>query len=176
MGVLEGVDKEVLRDLLGRGWLTHDGMWFYHVSRECGMETANRLNREAIMSLAPIETGRVLRVLGMEGKESWSARELEEFMLQALELILPRSVFTKIRFSHERENVFHWEWEKGQCFAYKGMQMIGAIADYRCGVMFRIECWLRTLGIDYEMQPAIEGCLMYEKGECSGDILIKSDT
>jgi hypothetical protein len=29
MGVLDRIEKADLRDLLGKGWLTHDGLWFY---------------------------------------------------------------------------------------------------------------------------------------------------
>ena len=31
---LAKVDKEELRDLLGKGWLTHDGMWFVHAAAD----------------------------------------------------------------------------------------------------------------------------------------------
>jgi hypothetical protein len=31
MKSLYAVGKEEIRDLLGKGWLTHDGMWFYRL-------------------------------------------------------------------------------------------------------------------------------------------------
>ena len=31
MRSLYAVGKEEIRDLLGKGWLTHDGMWFYRL-------------------------------------------------------------------------------------------------------------------------------------------------
>jgi len=37
------IDKKEIRDLLGKGWLTHDGMWFYNTYRELGIEKANQL-------------------------------------------------------------------------------------------------------------------------------------
>ena len=52
------------------------------------------------------------------------------------------------------------------------MKRIGAIDGYRCGVMYRIECWLEVLGVRYSMQPIIEGCLMHETGVCEGEIQI----
>ena len=55
MGVLDGVEKEVIRDLLGKGWLTHDGMWFYHCLQECGIEKTNKINRAAVEALAAVE-------------------------------------------------------------------------------------------------------------------------
>ena len=50
------------------------------------------------------------------------------------------------------------------------MKQIGAIEGYRCGVMYRIECWFEALGVRYSMQPVIEGCLMHDKGICEGQI------
>ncbi|MEJ2170568.1 MAG: hypothetical protein P8X90_34165 [Desulfobacterales bacterium] len=65
-----------------------------------------------------------------------------------------------------------WHWQTGQCFAYKGMKQIGMIDGYRCGVMYRIECWLVALGIAYSMQPPIEGCRMHAEGACKGQIRV----
>jgi hypothetical protein len=98
--------------------------------------------------------------------------QLMDFLLAALELTLPDSVFRKSRFSSPSKDVLRWEWEKGQCFAYKGMKQIKAIDGYRCGVMYRIECWLEALGIRYSMEPKIDGCLMHEKGTCEGEFRV----
>ena len=49
------METEALRQLLLRGWLTHDAMWFKTTLDEFGIETANKLNRGAIRSMAPIE-------------------------------------------------------------------------------------------------------------------------
>jgi hypothetical protein len=171
MGVLDGIEKTDIRNLLGKGWLTHDGMWFYHTCQEVGIERANALNKAAIKSLAPIEVQRAKRVLGIDKKFD-SFEELMGFMLAALELTLPDSIFNKGHFSSPSRGLIHWEWESGQCFAYKGMKQIGVIDRYQCGVMFRIECWLEALGIKYSMRPQINGCLMHEKGICEGEFQV----
>ena len=147
VGVLDRIDKSEIRDLLGKGWLTHDGMWFYHTYRELGIERANALNKEAIRSLAPVEMQRTKKVLGIHDEKIHTFDALREFMLDALELILPDSTFRKIHFSSPSRGLLHWEWESGECFAYKGMKQIGIIDEYRCGVMYRIECWFESLGI-----------------------------
>lgn len=166
MSVLDGIEKTEIRDLLGKGWLTHDGMWFYHICQECGIERANALNKAAIKSLAPIEIGRAKRVLGLQKGSVDNFDELMDFMLASLELTLPDSVFKKISFSSPSRGLIHWDWESGQCFAYKGMKQIGAIDGYCCGVMYRIECWLEALGIRYSMHTRIEGCLMPNPNNC----------
>jgi hypothetical protein len=174
MGVLDGIEKTEIRNVMGKGWLTHDGMWFYHTCREFGIERANELNKAAIQSLAPIEIGRIKRLLGIAREKFETFDELVHFMRAALELTLPDSVFKNFHFTPAAKNLIRWKWESLQCFAYKGMKQIGVIDGYHCGVMYRIECWLEALGVRYSMQPVIEGCLMHEKGVCEGEIQVFS--
>ncbi len=172
MDVLENIDKKELRDLLGKGWLTHDGMWFYHTYKALGIEQANTLNKSAIRSIAPIEINRVKKILGVGDEIIESFETSIDFMDKAFQLILPESVFRKFHFGTSSNNTFHWEWERGQCFAFKGMTQIGTIDDYRCGVIYRIECWLEALGIKFTIEPPIDKCIMHSTGVCSGDIRI----
>ena len=172
MGVLDRIEKTEIRDLLGKGWLTHDGLWFYHTCQAFGIERTNALNKAAIKSLAPIEIERAKRVLGIDKESVDNFDELLDFLLATLELTLPDSVFKKFHFSSPSRDLIHWDWESGQCFAYKGMKQIGMIEGYRCGVMYRIECWLEALGVRYLMHTRIEGCLMNEKGICEGEIQV----
>ena len=173
MSVLNRIEKRDIRDLLGKGWLTHDGMWFYNTCLELGIEKANGLNKAAIRSLAPIEIERVKKILGIGAQKIDTFEELEDFMAEALELILPGSVFEKFLFRASAKDLLHWEWASGECFAYKGMKQIGIIDGYRCGVMYRIECWLEALGIKYSIDPKIDKCIMHETGACSGDIKVR---
>ena len=84
MSVLNKIGKREIRDLLGKGWLTHDGMWFYHAYQELGIEKANKLNKAAIRSLAPIEIKRVQKAFGIGGGKIGTFEELKDFMLEAL--------------------------------------------------------------------------------------------
>jgi len=168
MGVLDRIEKRAIRDLLGKGWLTHDGMWFYHIYKEFGIESANVFNKAAIKSLAPIEMKRMKRVMGLDKENFDTFDELTDFLFAALELTMPHSIFKKFRFSSPSRDLIRWEWDDGQCFAYKGMKQMGAIHGYRCGVLYRIGCWLEALGVAYSMHPEINGCLMHENGACKG--------
>lgn len=168
--MLDRLEKTEIRDLLGKGWLTHDGMWFYHTCREFGVEKANALNRAAIQSLAPIEINRMKRILGVTREPFETFDEILRFMLEGLELTLPDSVSKNFHITPVAENVIRWKWDDMQCFAYKGMKQIGVIDRYHCGVMYRIECWLEALGVEYVMHPLIKGCLMHENGVCEGEI------
>jgi len=159
------ISREDLKELLGKGWMTHDGMWFFHVQNELGMEAANRINRAAITSLARFEVPRMLKVLGMEHRAFTDLDSVRAFMEGAMALVMPR--FMRFTYSFTPPATFSYEWEKDQCFAYKGMKRLGKIGEYRCGVMFRIERWLDVLGLSYQ-GPRLEACRMHTLGRCAG--------
>lgn len=163
------IKKEEIRDLLGKGWLTHDGMWFFNVCQEFGIDRANTLNKASIKSMSVIEAQRLVGILGVERKGLVSLEEVERFLLRGMELILPYSVFSKWHVSIPSQNVLHWDWDNQECFAYKGMKRMGLIDGYECGVVYRIECWFQNLGLKFNSTPKHEKCLMNEKGYCCGD-------
>jgi hypothetical protein len=169
MRTLDTVEKAELRDLLGKGWLTHDSMWFYTVYREFGIEMANKLNKEAIKSMVPFEVLRLKQIMGIPEAHLKSAGDIRDFLGFGMELILPVSVFNKLHFSVPSGNTIRWEWEKNECFAYKGMQRMGVIDNYECGVMYRIECWFESLGLNFTANPLPGKCQMNQKGHCAGD-------
>jgi len=157
---------EELIDLLNRCWMTHDGMWFYHCLREFGIEKANSLNKAAIKSLAPMEIDRMRKALSLE-KKIESFGELKDFFEQVSPLFIPP--FMNASMTFPRQNVMHWEFEPGQCFAFKGIRRIGAIEQYECGVIYRLACWFDSLGVQYRCTPDVKRCLMLDGGGCSGD-------
>jgi hypothetical protein len=168
MGTLEQISKKDIKELLSKGWLTHDAMWFASCYRELGIEKTNQLNLAAIALMSSFEVARIRKAIGMQDVEIDSFEKLCRLVQAAFDLILPE--FMQAEFAFPEKNVMHWKWKEGECFAYKGLKRIGALEQYRCGVMYRIECWLRALDIRYELDPQVTGCLMHEHGSCEGDI------
>jgi hypothetical protein len=158
--------KEII-DLLNRCWMTHDAMWFFNCWQQGGIEKANKINKAAIKSLAPIETKRIREALGIRKERVETFEELKDFFLGASKLVIPD--FMNIIISFPGGNVLHWQFKEGDCFAYKGMKRIGAIDQYECGVIYRLMCWFDNLGIKYKVIPEISRCLRHATGNCSGD-------
>jgi hypothetical protein len=167
MKLVDKLSKKEITDLLGRCWMTHDGMWFYNCLIELGIENANKLNKAAIQSLAPIEVKRFKQALEIEKDKTETFEEFKYFFSGAAELLIPD--FMNSHWSFPEENVMHWEFSEKKCFAYNGISMIGAIDEYECGVIFRIKCWLDSLNIKYGVTPAIDTCVVPREGNCSGD-------
>lgn len=148
--------------------MTHDGMWFFITLSDFGIEQANKLNKSAIKGLAPFEIARTKKVIGFEKERMENFQEFKEYFAIAKKLFIPP--FMNAAMSFPKENVMHWEFDPGQCFAYKGIKRMGAIDQYECGVIYRIECWLNCLGIQFNTIPKIDKCLMNMTGKCSGEI------
>ncbi len=152
--------EEAIKQLLLRCWMTHDAMWFKAALDECGIDTANRLNRAAIRAMAPLEVKRILAALGMDGVANFD--ELRRFMTGAMDLLAGDFM------------EFDWDWRPPDallirvdaCFAHKGITRLGAIDRYQCGIYDRIYRWFDVLGVTYEVTPAVEHCTMHHDGDC----------
>jgi hypothetical protein len=166
MSLSPELNKEHIIDLLNRCWMTHDGMWFYHCLKEFGIVKANEMNKSAIKSLAPLEIDRIKTALGIE-KRMETFQEFKDFFIRAANLFIP--AFMNVTMTFPRENVLHWEFAPGNCFAYKGIKRLGAIDHYECGVIYRLQCWFDSLGIKYSITPQIGKCMMLNSGKCTGD-------
>jgi hypothetical protein len=102
------LEKNELKELLNKGWMTHDAMWFLNCMKECGIEQTNKINKAAVRDMAAIEIKRHQKALGVADR-------------------------------------------------------------YECGISLRIDTWLTTLGIKYEVQPKVTGCMMHTDGKCFRD-------
>jgi len=127
------VSKDELRELLGKGWLTHDGAWFFSVAAEMGMEAANRMNKAAIKAMAPFETRRTMKVLQVDPADLTDCASLVRFVTAGLGLIMPDSILDNLHFDCSDDNTIHWSWEPGRCFAYKGMSQMGGSTTTSAG-------------------------------------------
>ncbi len=160
--------KEII-DLLGKCWMTHDGMWFFHCLQEFGIEATNKINKSAIQSLASIEIKRIKHILGMENKiETFD--EFKLFFTEASKLMVPE--FMNVRFGFPEKNRMTWVFNHERCFAYEAIKKLGAIDKYKCGVLYRIKCWLDALEIKNRFDPRIDKCNMYFNGNCAGEIYL----
>jgi len=155
--------KDELKELLIKGWMTHDAMWFCHCLQECGIEKTNRINKAAVRAMAAIEIKRIQKAVGAGKLDTFD--EFKRFFDMAMEIATGE--FMKYTYSLPANNVMHGEWES--CFAYDGVNALGVIDRYECGIMLRIETWLDALGIKYEVEPQVRGCMMHTDGKCFRD-------
>jgi len=168
MKTIEQIGTSALKEHILKNWMTHDAMWFFHCLEACGIEETNRLNKAAIRSLAAIEFRRARELFGLDKDTIETFEGLKEVIDAAFSV--SKGDFMRFTYSFPEKNVLHWEWSGKDCFAYQGMQRLGVIDRYECGVLFRVLCWIESAGVKYTMKADMKGCLMHTAGECSGEI------
>ena len=173
MRLIDQISKNDLKELIGKCWITHDGMWFAHTLVEQGIEVANRINKAAIRSMVPVEIKRLKNMLNVTDDQLKSYNSFRDFFMKVSELLIPD--FMNVEIAFPGEGAISWRFNERGCFAYNGVRMLGVEDRYECGPLYRIKCWLEVLGIEYEMEPDIELCIMNQAGQCSGRFKIKPD-
>ncbi|MFX1389117.1 MAG: DUF6125 family protein [Promethearchaeota archaeon] len=166
--LFDQLNKNELKELLVKCWMTHDGSWFYNCANELGINAANTLNKASIKNLSPIEMHRVKKAMGWENIKIKSFEQLKEFIINAFSVL--KGDFMDFEYTFPEKNRIHWEMKS--CFAYNGMKMIGVSKKYECGVIYRISCWLEALGIKHQIKPEFKICLLNSQEKCSGDITL----
>jgi hypothetical protein len=143
--------------------MTHDGAWFYHCVRELGIEAANRLNKAAIRTLAEVELPRITKALGIRIKRPVDFESLKQIIDGMFSLV--KGDFMDFEYDFPTKNTMVWRMQR--CFAHEGMKRIGVSDHYQCGLVYRVGAWVEILGIEYEIDPPMNGCMMHEKGHCA---------
>ncbi len=154
------LETKQLKELLNKGWMTHDAMWFYNSLLEVGIEKTNKINRAAVKAMAAVEIKRMKKALGIAEIKTFD----QLFELFEASMYIVSGDFMKYKFYCPRPNVIHGEWES--CFAYEGIKALGVIDRYECGIMDRIEAWWDALGLQWKVEPKVTGCMMHTEGRC----------
>jgi hypothetical protein len=157
------LETKQLKELLNKGWMTHDAMWFYNSLQEVGIEKTNKINRAAVRAMAAVEMKRMKRALGVTEIKTFN----QLFELFEASMYIVSGDFMRYKFYCPGLNVIHGEWLS--CFAYDGIKALGAIDRYECGIMDRIEAWWDALGLKWEVEPKVTGCMMHTEGKCYRD-------
>ncbi|MHA2030918.1 MAG: DUF6125 family protein [Candidatus Kariarchaeaceae archaeon] len=156
---MENLSKQEVKELLNKNWMTHDAMWFKMCLNAIGIEKTNLINKKATNEMAKIEARRIKKLLGIE--EIQSTNELKSFFENGLDLL--KADFMQFKGEFDDGKLI---WTAKNCFAHDGIQRLGVIDKYECGIFERIHGWFDELHIDYNFEPTSVGCLMYENGNC----------
>lgn len=172
MDLISKLDKEEVKELLSKNWLTHDAFWYGSCVSELGAPLANTLNKNAARMMAGIEMGRILKFMNKPKtlviKEF---EELKEVIKTAFGVV--QTSFMKFDFAFPEKNLLRGTHH--HCFAYDGVRKFGLIDQYDCGIIERVMGWLDHVGVSYKLSPEFTGCLMHQKGECVIDFIFNLD-
>ncbi len=160
------LEKDELKELLIKCWMTHDGMWFANCLQQLGIEKANALNLASIKSLSAIEVPRISKALGIDKGEIKTFERFKEVFEGLFGVV--KGDFMQFNTNFPGDNRLQWEMQR--CFAYEGIKRLGAIDRYLCGPLYRIKCWFDALGLECCFDPQVDSCLIHKTGKCAGEI------
>lgn len=154
------IDRDQLRDILIRNWMTHDALWYGEVAAKFGMAEASPMNLRVCRKLGRIEFKRLMKVVEASPPKDFEAyRELFEL---GKEVFVPEFVTIQIDYPGKSLQRFH----VSECFAHKGMKKLGLLPEYECGIFERIEGWFDAMGLRYTRTPDLSRCLKFKDEEC----------
>ncbi len=163
MDLIQRLNRDEVKELFSKNWLTHDAMWYGSCMQELGPEKANHLNKTAVRLMAGIEIKRIVKLMGKPKDYTVeSLSELSEIIETAFQLV--QTSFLTFDFSFPEKNLLRGQFN--ECFAHDGVKKFGMIHNYECGIVERIKGWLDSLGVKYSMIPDFQGCLMHQNGKC----------
>ena len=151
---------DVQKDLLIKGWMSHDARWYMAVVEYFGIEAANRLNQMVARELGRVEMKRFMKALDLP-----PSRNMEEYLnlkKAALSMFGPDLVDYETKILDHQSYEMHLK----RCFAHENIVKAGIKDQYECGIFSRLQGWIDAQGLEHELTPALGKCMKVLGKEC----------
>ena len=165
--MLPHLSPETEKDLLIKGWMSHDARWFMAVAEHFGIDAANRLNQFVCREVGRVEMKRYMKTLGLS-----PPKNMDEY----LDLIKATiSLYGPDLIEHEIEILDHQSYQMHlkRCFSYENIVRAGIKDEYKCGIFARIQGWIDALGLEHDFLPPLGKCKMVLGEECCYTIALR---
>jgi hypothetical protein len=158
---LKTLNRKNLRNILLTNWMTHDALWYGELALRFGMAEASPMNLRVCRKLGRIEFGRLIKEAGASHpRDMVEYREIFELGKQ---VFFPDFMSVETLYPEKDTQIF----QVIDCFAHRGMEKAGFIADYECGIFERIEGWFDAMGLEYTRTPDLSRCLKFRGEDCT---------
>jgi len=158
--MLNSLSFETEKDLLIKGWMSHDARWFMAVAKHFGMDAANRLNQSVCREIGRVEMKRYMKTLALS-----PARNLEEY-LTLMEAALSLYGSGLAEYEIKTLNDQSYETHMRRCFAFENIVRAGIEDRCECGIFARLQGWIDAQGLEHELTPPLGKCMMVLGKEC----------
>ncbi len=158
---------EMEKELLVKGWMSHDARWFMAVAKHFGMDAANRLNQSVCREIGRVEMKRYMKTLSL-----LPSKDLEEYLnlkKAAISLYGPDLIEYEIKILDNQSYEMHIK----RCFAYENIVRAGIEDRCECGIFARLQGWIDAQGLEHELVPPLGKCMMVSGKECRYTITIR---
>jgi hypothetical protein len=165
--MLNDLSFDSQKDLLIKGWMSHDARWYMAVADHFGIEAANRLNQMVARELGRVEMKRFMKTLNLS-----PSRNMEEYLnLKKAAL----SMFGRDLVDYEMKILDHQSYEMhlARCFAHENIVKAGIKDQYECGIFSRLQGWIDAQGLEHNLTPPLGKCMKVLGEECSYHVVIQ---
>jgi len=158
--MLNRLSMDMQKDLLVRGWMSHDARWFMAVAGRFGIEEADRLNQKVCRELGQVEMKRFMKALSLP-----LPKNIDEHMTinkEAISLYGPDLIEYEIKALDRQSYEMHIR----RCFAHENVVKAGIKDQYKCGILARVQGWIDAQGLKHELTPTLGKCMKVQGKEC----------
>jgi len=148
------------KDLLVKGWMSHDARWFMAVAENFGIDAANRLNQFVCREIGRVEMKRFMKSLSLS-----PPKDMEEYLnlkKAALSLYGSDLAEYEIKILNHQSYQMHLK----RCFAHENIVRAGIKDEYECGIFARLQGWIDAQGLGHELTPPLGKCMKVLGEEC----------
>jgi len=160
---------ETKKDLLIRGWMSHDARWFMAVAERFGIEEANRLNQIVCRELGQVEIRRFMKALNLPLPKNIDAHL--RINKAAISLYGPDLIEYEIKVLDRQS----YEMDIKRCFAHENVVRAGIKDQYECGILVRVQGWIDAQGLKHELIPTLGKCMKVQGKECRHHLNLRFD-
>ena len=167
--MLSRMSFDVQKDLLIKGWMSHDARWYMAVAEQFGIKASNRLNQMVARELGRVEIKRFMKALSLS-----PSRNMEEYLKlkkAALSMFGPDLVDYEIKILDHQSYEMHLK----RCFAHENIVRAGIKEEYECGIFSRLQGWIDAQGLEHELAPTLGKCMKVLGQKCSYTVRLRFD-
>jgi hypothetical protein len=158
--MLSSLSFDTQKDLLVKGWMSHDARWFMAVAENFGIDAANRLNQFVCREIGRVEMKRFMKSLPLS-----PPKDMEEYLnlkKAALSLYGSDLAEYEIKILDHQSYQMHLK----RCFAHENIVRAGIEKNYECGIFARLQGWIDAQGLGHELTPPLGKCMKVLGEEC----------
>jgi len=158
--MLSSLSFDTQKDLLVKGWMSHDARWFMAVAENFGIDAANRLNQFVCRGIGRVEMKRFMKSLSLS-----PPKDMEEYLnlkKAALSLYGSDLAEYEIKILDHQSYQMHLK----RCFAHENIVRAGIKDEYECGIFARLQGWIDAQGLGHELTPPLGKCMKVLGEEC----------
>ncbi len=158
--MLSRLSFDTQKDLLVKGWMSHDARWFMAVAENFGIDAANRLNQFVCREIGRVEMKRFMKSLSLS-----PPKDMEEYLnlkKAALSLYGSDLAEYEIKILDHQSYQMHLK----RCFAHENIVRAGIKDEYECGIFARLQGWIDAQGLGHELTPPLGKCMKVLGEEC----------